>query len=125
MRYLYTTKPDEGCHEVEPGIYGRPVQSCDESKLKAEGWTLTIDAQRGNTNGVRKEQKEERQESEEVTREHMVGVKSALRENYTNAMVDQIEGMQDLVERYEAKFGKKPHHKMKLETIKAKVESDD
>lgn len=101
MRYLFTTKPDEGCHEVEPGIFGRPVQACDEPKLKKQGWTLTVEAQRGNTD-VRQAKEERQEESQEVDDD---------REMWAAA--------------YEQKFGKKPHHKLKTDKIRAKVESDD
>lgn len=97
MRYLYTTEPDEGCHEFEPGIYGRPVQTCDEKRLKAKGWRATID-------GIRQEQgqEENRQGREEVDSPDQV-----------------LEEARDL---YKQMFGKRPHHKMKAETILQKVE---
>lgn len=101
MRYMYTTKPDEGCHEVESGIYGRPVQTCDQGKLKAAGWSFTVEAQRGNTD-VRQGKEEGQEEGQEVDDD---------REMWAAA--------------YEQKFGKKPHHKMKVDKIRAKVESDD
>ncbi len=100
MRYMYTTKPDEGCHEVESGIYGRPVHTSDEPKLKAKGWSLSIDALRGTSDGLRKDEKEGRQEEAEVDRDMWAAA-------------------------YERKFGRKPHHKMKVENIRAKVEADD
>lgn len=122
MRYMYTTAPDEGCHEVESGIYGRPVQTSDEPKLRAEGWTLTINAQRG-TDHVRQGQ-EERQEGQEVTKEHMKSVKSALRKQYVENVGQAIDA-KSLALEYEDKFGKKPHHKMKPETIRQKLEESD
>lgn len=115
MRYLYTTQPDDGCREVEKGIYGRPVQTSDEAKLRERGWSLTIDAQRGKTHGVRKEQKEERQESEEVKSDT---------EKAWEMPVDELQ-RRVWSDKYQAKFGKKPHHKLKTEKIRAKVESDD
>ena len=100
MRYLYTTNPDEGCHEVADGIYGRPTQTSEEPRLRKAGWTLTIDALRG-TDHVR-EEKEGREESEEVDDDREV-----------------------LAELYEEQFGKRPHHKMKAETIRQKLEESD
>lgn len=100
MRYMYTTKPDEHCHEVEKGIYGRPVHSYQESALQKQGWALNISNLRG-TSDVR--QKEEgREEKKEVS--------------------DDREAWADL---YEQKFGKPPHHKMKPETIRKKLEESD
>lgn len=97
MRYLYTTQPDEGCHEVEKGIFGRPVHTSDEQRLIKKGWTLRPEDLRGLH--VRKE-KEGREEEGEVNPE--------------------------LVRAYVEKFGKKPHHKMKQDTILQKLdESDD
>lgn len=37
MQYLYTTEPDELCHEIE-GVYGRPVHEHHVKKLLAKGW---------------------------------------------------------------------------------------
>jgi len=105
MRYLYTTNPDEGCHEVAEGIYGRPVQTSEEPKLRKAGWTLTIDAQRG-ADHVR-EEKEGRKEEVKVTDESLT--------------IDERVYL-ELVEEYRAKFGKDPHWKMKAETIRQKLE---
>lgn len=96
MRYLYTTEPDEGCHEIESGIFGRPVQTCDESKLMAKGWSLTVEAQRGKTD-VRQAKKERQEEGQEVS------------------------AREELEKLYKEQFGKKPHHKMKDETILEKL----
>lgn len=38
MREMYTTSPDEGCHEVSPGVFCRPVHTSDQKKLMAKGW---------------------------------------------------------------------------------------
>ena len=38
MRYMYTDKPDEGCHEVSPGVFGRPVHAYLMKKMLAAGW---------------------------------------------------------------------------------------
>jgi len=97
MRYLYTTNPDEGCHEVAEGIYGRPTQTSEEPRLRKAGWTLTIDALRG-TDHVR-EEKEGREEEREVENDREVWVAA-----------------------YEKQFGRKPHHKLKTETIRQKLE---
>lgn len=111
MRYMFTTKPDEGCHEVESGIYGRPVQTSDEPKLRKAGWAFTVDSLRG-TGDVRQRQEEGREEEVEVSDAEF------------KRQVNELEEY-DWALKYENKFGKKPHHKMKLETIKAKVKSDD
>jgi len=114
MRYLYTTNPDEGCHEVAEGIYGRPVQTSEEPKLRKAGWTLTIDALRG-TDHVR-EEKEGRKEEVKV---------SALDKAIEGGGYAPESYRANLAEQYEAKFGKKPHHKMKAETIRQKLEESD
>lgn len=41
MKYLYTDKPDEGCHEVD-GVYGRPVHSHQVTKLLRLGWKANV-----------------------------------------------------------------------------------
>lgn len=92
MRYLYTRTPDEGCREIEPGVYGRPVHTYEETGLRKKGWSLTINALRGSED-VREEK--EGQEETEVT--------------------------EDLVAAYVERFGKKPHHKMKADTIREKL----
>lgn len=100
MKYLYTTEPDEGCRKVETGIYGRPVHTTEQPKLKAKGWKETV-------NELREE--EGREETEEEVSENMD--------------FDEY-----LRRRYEEVFGKKPHHKMKPETMQAKIdeaEADD
>lgn len=38
MRYLYTDKPDDGCHEVAPGVFGRPVHTNQLAKMIKQGW---------------------------------------------------------------------------------------
>ena len=87
MKYLYTTEPDEGCHEIK-GVYGRPVHTSEQSKLKAKGW-------KENPDDLRKE--EGREEAEEEVTEEMAKL-------------------------YEEVIGKKPHHKMKFDTMKAKID---
>lgn len=37
MKYLYTTDPDDFCHEIE-GVYGRPAHDDEVKRLLAEGW---------------------------------------------------------------------------------------
>lgn len=98
MKYMYTTTPDEGCREVSPGIYGRPVHTSHQSSLRKQGWVYSINDIEATH--VRQE-KEGQQEEVEV---------SGDREAWT--------------EKYEQKFGKRPHHKAKLETIIAKVEGN-
>lgn len=98
MKIMYTTTPDEGCREVADGIYGRPAHTTEQPKLRKQGWAYSI-------NDIEvphvRQEKEGRQEEAEVDDERDVWV--AL---------------------YEEKFGKKPHHKTKLDTIIAKVEGD-
>lgn len=97
MKYLYTTEPDEGCHKIN-GVYGRPVHTSEQSKLKAKGW-------KENPNELREE--EGREEKEVV--ENM-----------------DLDGYLRL--KYEEVIGKKPHHKMKRETMQEKIaeaEADD
>ena len=87
MRYLYTNTPDEGCHEISDGVYGRPCHTAEMPKLKAKGWK-----ERASDVPVEKSAKSvEDMEAEKL--------------------------MAEAVQEYEVKFGKKPHHKMKLETI--------
>lgn len=109
MKYLYTTKPDEHCHEVEPGIYGRPAQTYEQPKLRKLGWVYNISELKGDDH-VR-EEKEGREESQEVSDESL-------------SIEDRV--YLELVEEYRDKFGKSPHHKMKAETIRNKLdESND
>lgn len=99
MRYMYTTTPDEGCREFSKGIYGRPVHTSHQSRLRKQGWVYSINDIE--VTRVRQE-KEGQQEEVEVD--------------------DERDVWADL---YKEKFGKKPHHKTKLETIIEKVESGD
>lgn len=39
MKYMYTNKPDDSCHEIH-GTHGRPVNTYEQVKLKAKGWTF-------------------------------------------------------------------------------------
>lgn len=39
MKYMYTNKPDETCHKIS-GVYGRAVNTQEQLKLKAKGWTF-------------------------------------------------------------------------------------
>ena len=57
MRYMYTNKPDDTCHEIN-GVYGRPVFLQEEAKLKKLGWTL-------NANQLQQTKSEEVKEAEE------------------------------------------------------------
>ena len=95
MKYLYTTEPDNKCHEVEPGIYGRPVHTAEQRKLIQKGWRKFPHALR----------KEERQQE---TRRQQKGP-----------------DVDELRELYEYKFGEQPHHRMKAETIVRKLEEAD
>lgn len=106
MKYLYTTIPDEGCTEIEPGVFGRPVHTYQEAGLRKLGWTTSIESLRGN--GHVREEKEGREEGQEVS--DRMGYDDFLRQKYENV------------------FGKKPHHKMKRDTMQEKIaeaEADD
>ncbi len=111
MQYLYTTDPDDKCHEIKDGIYGRPVHSSQMKAFRAKGWKSRIQDLEIN-HGLRKDEKEGREEGKEV-----------------NQPADNEEtGYSDydiLALHYEAVFGKKPHHKMKPETIREKLEQAD
>jgi hypothetical protein len=99
MRYLYTTEPDKHCHEVEKGIYGRPVHTSGQSKLLKAGWSNSVESLRGIDHvRIEKEANEEASQETEVSE----------RDVWAAA--------------YEHKLGAKPHHKMKLDTIRKKVE---
>lgn len=37
MKYMYTNKPDESCHQIK-GVHGRPVNTYEQKALKAAGW---------------------------------------------------------------------------------------
>ncbi|HEY9814802.1 MAG TPA: hypothetical protein V6D20_03210 [Candidatus Obscuribacterales bacterium] len=100
MKTLYTTNPDKHCYEVEPGIYGRPCHTTEQPKLRKLGWSHNLNSLRGATDGIRQDE-EEGQEEVEVTDYEVWALA------------------------YEAKFGKKPHHKAKAETLRQKVEESD
>lgn len=105
MKYLYTTKPDESCHEVSPGVWGRPVHTSEQPKLMKLGWTYHLNDLKGADHGLRKEEGREEKEVDE------------------NMDFDEF-----LRQKYEEVIGKKPHHKMKLETMQEKIaeaEADD
>jgi len=40
MKNMFTTSPDDGCHEIKPGIFCRPVHPRDYKKLQASGWVF-------------------------------------------------------------------------------------
>lgn len=102
MKYMYTTQPDEGCREIEVGIYGRPVHTTDQLALKRRGWSYSVDDLRGNSH-VREAEEEGREEE------------------------DQKVARGELEALYKEQFGKFPHHKMKDQTIieKLKASADD
>ena len=105
MKYLYTTNPDKHCHEVAPGVWGRPTHTTEQPKLRKAGWVYHINELKEAGNGLRKDEEEGRKEEGEVN-------PGGLEE-------------EDWAELYKEKFGKAPHHKMKLENIIAKVEGND
>jgi len=107
MRYLYTTTPDENCHEVTKGIYGRPVHTSQQKALLDKGWKFRIsDVEQDH--GLRKNEEERRQE------ERQVRAPGPGMSEYDFFRV-----------KYEEAFGKPPHHKMKSETIRQKLEQAD
>jgi len=109
MRYLYTTTPDENCHEVTKGIYGRPVHTSQQKALLAQGWKFRVsDLEKSYV----RQEKEGREEEREVTESGPSGA-------------DTYSDREILALHYEAAFGKKPHHKMKTETIRQKLEQAD
>ncbi len=110
MKYLYTTKPDEHCHEVEPGIWGRPAHTHEQPKLRKAGWVYNVNDLKEADHGLRKTEEEGREEEKQVTDENM-------------SIEDRV--YVGLAEEYYAKFGKRPHHKMKTETIRQKLEESD
>ena len=111
MKYLYTTQPDDKCHEVEPGIYGRPAHTTEQARLRLAGWVYNISDLKGDD--YVREEKEGREEEVEVT------------DSQWKQDIEDLE-RHDLEVRYKEKFGKPPHHKMKAETIRKKLdESDD
>ncbi len=99
MRYMYTTQPDEGCHEFEGGIFGRPVRTDQQAAMRKRGWTFNTQSLKGGDD-VRQE-KEGRQEEGEV--------------------VEKIDYDEVLRRKYREVAGKKPHHKMKRETLEKKI----
>lgn len=115
MRYMYTTAPDKHCHEVEDGVFGRPVHSHEEPKLKKQGWSLNITSLRG-ADDVREEKESGQEKEVEV---------SSLDEAIDADAEAPDQYQADLAEQYKAKFGKAPHHKMKAETIRKKLEESD
>lgn len=99
MIVMFTSKPDEGCYEISPGVFGRPVFDYEQKHLVASGWKY-----RENEVGVA-----------------LTGEMQPVDQNESDETVDVPA---DLAAAYEAKFGKPPHHRMKAETI-AKAIADD
>lgn len=100
MKNLYTLEPDEGCREFD-GVYGRPVHNDEMKALKAKGW-------KENADELRNQEKREEKETQE--------------------QVSDVESEDSLEAQYERVLGKKPHHKMKPETMAAHIaeaSSDD
>lgn len=105
MKILYTTKPDEHCYEVEPGIYGRPTHTTEQPKLRKQGWVDSVNQLKEADDGLRKEEGREEKEASE-----------------------SMDYDQCLRQKYEQVIGKKPHHKMKRESMQEKIaeaEADD
>lgn len=88
MKYLYTTKHEEGCHKFG-NAYGRPVHTYEEAALRKAGWTDSP---------------------------------AELGAVEVEAEVDEDAELAEARAQYEELFGEKPHHKMKLETIQAKID---
>jgi hypothetical protein len=98
MRYMYTTEPTEDCHQFD-GVWGKPVHTSEQKKLLKLGW-------RFDPNGLRNERQEAKQEGQR-------------QEESVDTEEDVLEEARQL---YEEQFGKRPHHKMKAETIIQKVQ---
>lgn len=113
MKYLYTTKPDKHCHEVAPGIYGRPTHTTEQPKLRKLGWADSIHKLKEADHGLRKDEEEGRKEEGEVAPKNTL---QAVGEYFSKSEEEHMAAL------YEEVIGKKPHHKMKFETIKAKVD---
>lgn len=111
MREMFTTNPDDGCREVESGIYGRPVRTDQEGKFLKAGWSYSVSQLRGADYGVRKDEKEGREEEGEV-------------ESQFSKDAEELERYALEIE-YKQRFGKRVHHKMKTETIRQKLEESD
>src|SRR5690606_19412157 len=92
MKYLYTTKHEEGCHKFG-NAYGRPVHTYEEAALRKAGWADSL-AELG---------------AVEVEPEPV-------------AEADEDAELAEARAQYEELFGEKPHHKAKLETIQAKID---
>lgn len=98
MKTMYSTKPAEGAYETKSGLYAMPVQTCHQKAMQANGWVYH---ERELKDGVR--------ENEEVKEKQKDQEKPVTDRNI-------------LVEEYERRFGEKPHHKMKDETIAKKLQ---
>lgn len=112
MKYLYTTKPDETCHEVEPGIWGRPVHTHEQPKLRKKGWVYNVNDLKEADHGLRETEEEGRKESEEVRFSEA-----------THFFVSAGDTREELESRHAELFGKKPHGKMSDDKLKAKVQA--
>lgn len=119
MQYLYTTDPDDKCHEVRKGIYGRPVHQYQMKALRAKGWKPNIHDLEA-THDLRKDEEEGREEGQEVS-EPFVNHET-IDGNRKIAEAFSSNDRDLLAEVYEDMFGKKPHHKMKAETIRQNIE---
>ena len=97
MRYLYTDTPDEGCHEIN-GAWGRPVHNSDIPKLLKAGWKKSPEECSGKLNVEFGIQNKDSEQTGKAT---------------------------DLAAEFEARFGKKPHHKMLPETIQKAIDDHD
>jgi len=105
MIYLYTTEPDELCHKVSEGIYGRPVNTYAQPGLRKLGWvsdpaTLKVESH------VRNERKTSEEASEKGQEEAH----------------DEVTDLAVWSAAYNQKFGRRPHHRMKVDTIRREVE---
>lgn len=114
MKYLYTTKPDEGCHRIN-GVYGRPVHTSEQKSLKAKGWKENPDelreeegreeAEVGETfaNEVVRQYEEE---SEEATKSFTLKDMEGYANRYAKERAFSDDDREALSELYEEKFGK-------------------
>lgn len=112
MKYLYTTNPDKHCHEVAPGVWGRPAHTSEQAKLRKLGWVDSIHKLKEADHGLRKDEEEGREESKEVSFDDA--------EYFVVSCGNTREEMDD---RHVELFGKKPHSKMSDEKLRDKLQA--
>ena len=90
MKFLYTTKPDDHCHDFKDGTFGRPVHTTEMKALIEKGWVR-------NANELAKESNSKK-ETKEATKEESVLSRDDLAESLGISLVDED--------------GKKRHYKL-------------